>query len=175
MKSLYLLSLLFSFSIFARSQQKDFPKTWAGRWKGELLWYKAGAKEPAKVLMELSIRLTSTGIYSWQITYGAPADSADVRPYTLLAKDTTGVNWAIDENNGIVLDQFWIANKFCGVFTVGNATILNSYWLENGKLIAEFYSISAKPITTTGMGTEASPSVDSYKIAGYQRAILTRQ
>jgi len=47
--------------------------------------------------------------------------------------------------------------------------------MENGKLMAEFYSISGKPIATTGKGTEDSPLVDSYKVATYQRAALLRE
>jgi hypothetical protein len=176
MKLICLLIIMINYSILASSQQKEFPNSWVGRWKGELLWYKGVVKEPQKVAMELNIQPTgSMGQYSWQIIYGTPADTADVRPYTLIAKDTAKAQWVIDENNGIVLDQFWIANKFCGVFTVGTATILNNYWIENGKLMAEFYSISAKPIASTGKGTEESPSVDSYKIGSYQKATLTRQ
>ena len=80
----------------------------------------------------------------------------------------------IDENNGIVLDQYWIGNKFCGAFTVMGNTIVNNYWMENDKLMVEFYGIGAKPIATTGKGTEESPAVDSYKIGSYQKAILQR-
>ena len=91
-----------------------------------------------------------------------------------MQRDSAGIHWVIDEMNGIVLDQYWVANKFCGAFTVQNSTIINNYWIENGKLIVEFYSLSAKPVTTTGHGTEESPSVDSYKIGSYQKAILSK-
>jgi hypothetical protein len=165
---------LITCSIVCRSQGPSFPQDWIGNWKGELHWYKGTAKEPRKIDMELRIRpADSSHTYSWQIVYGS--ESQDNRPYTLIAKDTAKGHWVIDEHNGIMLDQFFVANKFCGAFTIGNNTIVNNYWLENGKLLVEFYSISAKPIATTGKGTEESPVVDSYKVATYQRAVLIKE
>jgi len=38
----------------------------------------------------------------------------------------------------------------------------------------EFFSIGAKPIATTGHGTEESPAVDSYRVGSYQKAVLRR-
>ena len=154
--------------------QSSFPKSWEGNWKGELQWFKTGAASPQKINMELRIHPAASGSnYTWQIIYGTATE--DNRPYTLIAKDSSGIHWAIDENNGIVLDQYWIAGKFCGAFTVMNNTIVNNYWVENDKLMIEFYSLSAKPIATSGKGTDESPSVDSYKIGSYQKAILMRQ
>ena len=95
-------------------------------------------------------------------------------PINLFQKIASGIHWAIDENNGIVLDQYWVANKFSGAFTVQNNTIINSYWMEKNKLVVEFYNISAKPVATTGKGTEDSPKVDSYKMGSYQKAVLKR-
>ncbi|HEY6505482.1 MAG TPA: hypothetical protein VIZ28_16020 [Chitinophagaceae bacterium] len=159
---------------YSSCQSQAFPQSWFGNWKGELQWYKGAAKEPRKVNMELRIHPTdSAGKYSWQIIYGN--ESKDNRPYLLIAKDTAKGHWAIDENNGIILDQFWVAGKFCGAFTVNSSTIVNNYWMESGRLVVEFYGLSGKPIATTGKGTEESPLVDSYKVSTYQIAVLTRQ
>ena len=123
--------------------------------------------------MELRIHpADSAGTWNWQIIYGSEAE--DNRPYKLVRKDTAGIHWVIDENNGIILDQYWVADKFSGAFTVLNSTIVNSYWMENNKLMVEFYHVSAKPIATTGKGTDESPHVDSYRVGGYQKAVLTR-
>jgi len=164
----------------AFAQKNEFPQSWVGDWKGELHWYKGATGEPRKVKMEIRIHPAgNAGKYSWQIVYGSMdssgKDTVDIRPYLLTAKDEAKGHWLIDENNGIVLDQFWVAGKFCGAFTVGNSTIVNSYWIENGKLLVEFFSLSAKPIATTGKGTSDSPSVDSYKMATYQKAVLVKQ
>jgi hypothetical protein len=166
-----MLSLSF---LIANAQSSSFPLAWTGNWKGELQWFKTGAAQPQKVNMELRIHpADSTNKYTWQIIYGSATE--DNRPYTLIAKDTSGIHWIINENNGIVLDQFWVGEKFCGAFTVMNNTIVNNYRMENDKLLIEFYSIGAKPIATTGNGTDESPQVDSYKIGSYQKAVLTRQ
>lgn len=160
-------------SLSGLSQTGTFPQNWIGNWKGELKWFKTGVKEPQTVVMELRIQpADSLNKYTWHLIYGSPTE--DSRPYTLIAKDTAKGHWIIDENNGIVLDQFWVANKFCGAFTVQNSTIVNNYWIEDNKLMIEFYTLAAKPLITTGLGTEESPKVDSYRVGGYQKAILSR-
>lgn len=172
MRPSFLLLLLMIISLLTFSQS-IFPESWTGNWKGELLWFKTGIKDPQKVNMELRIqRGNSAGNYTWHIIYGSPSE--DSRPYVLKPKDAAKGHWVIDELNGIVLDQFWVGNKFCGAFTVQNSTIINNYWLENGKLMIEFYTLAAKPLITTGLGTEESPKVDSYRVGGYQKAILSR-
>ena len=161
-------------SVSVAAQSKSFPKEWEGNWKGELQWYRTGKEEPQKINMELKIHpANSINTWTWQIIYGS--ESEDNRPYNLVKKDTSGIHWVIDEKDGIILDQYWVGNKFCGAFTVQNSTIINSYWMEKNKLIVEFYNVSAKPVATTGKGTEDSPKVDSYKVGSYQKAILTRQ
>lgn len=168
-----ILAVLLFISVNGVAQSQKFPESWLGNWKGELNWYKAGKAEPQKVNMELRIQPTdSTHQFTWQIIYGAATE--DNRPYKLIAKDTAKGHWVIDENNGIVLDQFWIADKFCGAFTVQNTTIVNNYRVENGNLVVEFYSYSAKPLATTGKGNEEIPFVDSYRMNSYQKAVLQR-
>jgi hypothetical protein len=100
-------------SMVVNSQSNSFPGSWAGNWKGELNWYKTGTAEPKKVNMELRIRAIHTpgsaDTWTWQIIYGS--ETEDNRPYKLVQKDTTGIHWVIDEDNGIVLDQYWVGNK----------------------------------------------------------------
>ena len=160
-------------SCSSMGQTNSFPKSWEGSWKGELLWYKTGKPDPQKVNMELRIHpADSLNTWTWQIIYGS--ETEDNRPYKLILKDSAGIHWVIEENNGIVLDQYWVADKFSGAFTVQNSTIMNSYWMEKDKLFIEFYHVSAKPVATTGKGTEDSPKVDSYRVGAYQKAVLTR-
>ena len=174
MKSLLIAFSLILISWNSFAQLAGFPRNWEGDWKGELTWYQTGKSVPQKMNMELRIHPTdSSNTWTWQIIYGS--EKEDTRPYTLKGNDSTGVHWLIDENNGIVLDQFFVGNKFCGAFTVMNATIVNNYWMEDGKMMIEFFSISAKPLTTTGKGTAENPKVDSYKIGSYQHAVLTRK
>lgn len=170
----WILVLLTSlFSLAAASQSNSFPQSWEGNWKGELSWYKTGKNDPQQVKMELRIHpADSSTTWTWQIIYGT--ETEDNRPYQLIAKDSTKTHWLIDERNGIVLDQFWVGNKFCGAFTVMGNTIINNYWLENDNLMVEFFNIGKQPIATTGKGTEESPAVDSYAVRSYQKAVLQR-
>lgn len=169
-----LLILLFLAPFFSKAQSSVFPKDWTGNWKGELQWFKTGNPVPQKVQMELRIQpADSTNKYTWNLIYGAITE--DNRPYFLLPKDSSGIHWVIDENNGIILDEYWIGNKLCGMFTVMNATIISKYWLEGEELIMEMLTIGAKPLVTTGKGNEDSPLVDSYRVNGYQFARLRRQ
>lgn len=170
---LLLLLTLCSARNAAAQSSASFPKSWEGDWKGELRWYKTGSTEPQTVNMELRIHPgDSINTWSWQIIYGSASE--DNRPYRLIMKDSAGIHWVIDELNGIVLDQYWVGSKFSGSFTVMKSTIVNSYWMEGDQLFIEFLSLGAKPLTTTGYGTEESPSVDSYRVTGYQKAILKR-
>jgi len=124
--------------------------------------------------MQLIISLAdSAGQYTWQIIYGE--DNKDYRPYILRPVNTAKGHWQIDELNGIVLDQYWLGNRFSSAFTVKNSTIIDSYWIENSKMMVEFFSISAKPINKTGGSTEDIPPVDSYSIKSYQRAVLKKK
>ncbi|HEX2845375.1 MAG TPA: hypothetical protein VHN59_02415 [Chitinophagaceae bacterium] len=170
MKYLFLFGCLFIFSP-ALKAQPGFPYTWEGNWKGEMHWHTETGKEPKKVNMELRIHRQDTA-WGWQMIYGSPSE--DNRPYTLFARDTAKGHWAINEHNGIVLDQFFLAGRLSGAFTVGNTTILNTYQVQGDSMVVEFNSLQAKPLSISGKGTKDSPAVESYKIKGYQRAVLYR-
>ncbi|MFT3825847.1 MAG: hypothetical protein QM731_18150 [Chitinophagaceae bacterium] len=162
------------FSTIATAQS-SFPADFVGHWKGTLNWYPSGAKEPKQITMELHVQPSkdTAGQYTWNLVYGKPSE--DNRPYILKPVDTAKGHWVIDEVNGIKLDQYWIGNAFSGAFRVENSTIVNTYWLENGRLKVQFISYLSKPVATTGKGTEESPFVDSYGVRSYQLAELTKQ
>ena len=152
--------------------RSSFPKSFIGNWKGTLSWTQPGKLDAQIVNMELRIQPSkdSIGCYTWNLIYGS--SSQDNRPYLLKPVDTAKGHWVIDELNNIVLDQYWIASRFTGAFTVQNSTIVNSYWIEEGMLHIEFISYNNKPVATTGKGDKESPSVESYGIRSYQKAVL---
>ena len=115
----------------------------------------------------------SVNTYTWQIIYGAKGE--DNRPYILRPLDTAKGHWQIDERNGIRLDQYFIGNRLSCAFTVQSTTIVNTYWREGDQLVAEFLSLSAKPVSTSGKDTEESPRVDSYQTKGFQKAVLKKK
>ena len=144
-----------------------------GHWEGTLHWYKAGSSQLEKVKMQLIIKpADSANTYTWQIIYGVKGE--DNRPYILKPVDTAKGHWQIDERNGIIIDQYFVGNRFTSAFTVQTTTIVDSYWREGNNLIAEFHSLSAKSVSTTGNGTDESPKVESFGVKSYQRAVLKR-
>ena len=171
MKYLLFAAVLMAAPMISFSQSV-FPDQWQGNWGGELLWYSEAGREPKKVMMELRIQRRDTG-WTWQLIYGSPNE--DNRPYRLFAVDTGKSHWAIDEQNGIVLDQFFLAGRLSGAFTVGNSTIFNSYEMRGDSMIVEFNSLQAKALNSSGKGTEDSPRVESYRVKGFQRAVLRRK
>ena len=173
MKAKILLWLLQVLVLQVTAQNKNSVADFTGKWKGSLEWSRPG-KAPQLFSMQLNIAPTGVANkYLWQINYG---DSGkDIRSYSLQPVDASTGHWAIDEHNGIVLDNYLISNCLTGSFTVTGNTITNSYCLENGKLKVVFISMKMADKTTSGKGTDDSPSVDSYRVTGMQQGWLEKQ
>lgn len=172
MKSFF-LSCCFFLCLLQVAAQETFPKSFVGNWSGTLDWYVAGKKDPKKVAMRLLIHPTDTAnVYTWRLQYGEAGE--DNRPYLLKPVDTLNGHWRVDERNGILLDHYWLGNRLSVAFTVMSSTIFNTYRLEGDSLLVEFHSLTAKPVTTSGLGTVESPHVASYGAKFYQRAVLKR-
>ena len=168
------MGLLFLSPFNTYSQNLSFPSSWEGRWEGVLYWYKTGSTHPQQVPMQLRIVPTDSLAWHWQLIYGDK--QSDSRPYLLLPQDTSGIHWAIDERNGIVLDQYYNGHRLSGAFTVMQSTLLNSYVLMGDSLLVEFHSFSKDPVRESNTGADSSRvDVKSYRISGYQRAILRRK
>ena len=164
--------LMISLPTYAQDKTSGFPFSFVGKWKGTMQWIVAG-KATQTFAMQLRILPTdSAGIFTWQIIYGDKEQ--DNRPYFLKPIDTAKGHWVIDENNGIILDNYVFGNCFKGAFTVSGNTIADNYCLENGQLKVEFTSIKLADKNTTGKGTADAPYVDSYRMASYQVGLLNR-
>lgn len=174
MKINLFIAVFFFVTSAATAQQHtlQFPDTFLGSWKGKLQWTVPG-KSSQEFTMQLSILpLDSMGLYRWEIRYGD--SSKDIRAYTLQPVDAAKGHWVIDEQNGIVLDNYAIGNCLQGSFTVMGSTIINNYCIQNGQLKVEFFTIRLADKKTSGKGTEDSPLVDSYRMAGYQYGLLEK-
>lgn len=164
--------LIISIPTSAQDKTSVFPFSFVGKWKGTIQWIVAG-KPTQTFTMQLRVLPTdSAGIFTWQIIYGDKEQ--DNRPYLLKPIDTTTGHWVIDENNGIVLDNYVFENCLKGAFTVSGNTIADNYCLENGQLKVEFTTIKLADKKITGTGTADAPYVNSYRIASYQVGILSR-
>lgn len=155
-----------------RQEGIRFPQSFAGNWKGVLIWTVAG-KMPQTFTMRLNIQPADSGRYTWQIIYGD--DLKDNRPYLLTPVDAAKGHWVIDERNSIILDSYWIGGRFTGAFSVQGNTIVDQYWIENDGLHVEFISYAAKAVSTTGGTSTEIPTVDSYRVKSVQRGVLQRE
>ena len=142
--ALFLFVLIFPMG-FVNAQ--SFPTTFLGHWKGSLEIY-SGAKKTMTISVGLDVTKTDTsGRYNWVITYGD--SNQDIRPYKLVAIDSTKGHWAIDEQNGIIIDMYATGNKVSTLFVVMGSSIMISYWIEKGEMFMELYSFPEKPGITT--------------------------
>jgi hypothetical protein len=168
------LFLMFFIPVSSMAQDKSpvhsFPKDFIGNWKGSLAWHPAG-KELQNVNMQLIIQPEPMpSRYSWQLIYG---DSVkDNRPYHLKPVDSAAGHWIVDENNGIILDGYWIGNRFISTFSVQGSTITAIYWIEEKSLLLEMISTKSEATRESGKGTAEVPLASSFPVRSYQKAIL---
>jgi hypothetical protein len=153
--------------------KNQFPQCFIGHWKGQLQWMMP-RRNPQLFTMQLIIQPTANaGEYTWQIIYGDSA-TTDNRPYLLKPIDSAAGHWVVDEQNGIVLDSYVFGQTMLGAFTVQANTITDKYRVQGDSMLVEFTSIRLQQKNSTGKGTDASPTVDSYRIASFQSGVLQK-
>lgn len=155
------------FPVILSAQQ--FPDSYVGYWKGDLDIYK-GDSVALTIEFGLDVFPADSGRYDWIISYYPTNDSGTVdrRSYTLVPIDTAKGHWAIDENNGIVIDMYATGNKVTSLFSVEGSMIQISYWLEGDEMVMELFTYPEKEDKVSGKGTEESPEVKVWKFTGYQ-------
>jgi hypothetical protein len=161
MRRLIVLLLVLTGTLHAQT----FPDSYIGYWRGDLQIYK-GSKVLQTVKFGLEVFPADSGRYDWIITYGDSGQ--DRRSYVLVPIDIAKGHWAIDEDNGIVIDMYVTGNKVTSLFSVMGNMIQISYWREGDELVMELFSYPEKEESKTGKGTEESPDVKVWKFSGYQ-------
>lgn len=148
-----------------------FPGDWVGEWAGMLqIDVPQGRKQ--RVPMELHIApLDSAGAYTWVIVYGTDKDE---RSYTLLPKDPAKGLYEINENNGIVLNNYLIGNELLCRFSVMGNLLLSSYERPHEGIVFNIISGKSEPQAKTG-GVGDVPVVDNYWLTVRQRALLEKK
>ncbi len=170
----YLIFTLLLFGLSFVYAQNEFPDQWLGTWKGELSWYTPGAKTPQKVAMEIRISPVRDSVdqFHWEMVYAGNYDA--VRAYVLQSVDKSKGKWMIDEKNGILLEQFLYGDHLTGVFSIEGSTIVNSYRVEQDIMIVEFTSFRLGSGMSSGGQSEDIPTVESYTVNSFQRAVLKK-
>lgn len=173
---LFFLSILFSSGAWA---QANFPEDYLGKWAGELEIYSAkGLKQ--KVPMQLHILPVNDTTYTYALIYGEDLE-AGKRDYLLRPGKEGAHHWVIDEQDGILLDNFYLGGVLHGPFAV-MGTLLNSTLQMRGEELyytitsgpAEVYHTSGAVSTNPKTGEEETIEVEAYAVKGFQQAVLRK-
>ena len=182
MKNIALIGVLLMASIlqvnvlFAQADTLSFPTAWEGEWSGDLV-ISNGQGELQRIPMILRILPTDSNRHTFTIVYGE--DTAEnTRPYYLQTVDASVGHYEVDEDNGIILDDFQIAGKLYSRFEVMGNLLLTTLEKQDEHLIYEIISGPLEPIRTTGdieVEGEQIPPVGGYRITVQQRAVLSKK
>lgn len=154
-----------------------FPQAWEGEWHGDLV-ISTGSGEAQRIPMILRLLpVSGEDRHTFTIVYGEDTPE-NTRPYYLQTVDTSIGHYEVDEDNGIVLDDFLINGKLYSRFEVMGNLLLTTLEERDGQLIYEIISGPLEPIRNTGdqvIDGEEIPPVNGYRIRVQQRAILDRK
>lgn len=169
----YLLACL---GLHGQTNDQTFPEGWIGDWTGDLV-ISTTAGEVQRIPMGLSIQPITDSTYTYSILYGENTPE-NQRPYLLKTLNASQGLYQVDENNGIVLDEYFIGGKLYSRFEVMGTLLLSTVEKQDSILLYEIIAGSATPSTTTGdtiIAGDTIPPVNSYGIRIQQRARLYRK
>lgn len=169
MKHLIILLNLFCSCLVLGQTKISTPSDFTGIYAGKLII--ANANGSQEIDMEFHLLPTDTiGKYQYTIIYNKQA-----RNYSLIEKDKEKGLYAIDENNGIVLEAYFTNNTLYSIFEVqGNLITTTEHFQEAFMDFEIMFSNTTKKVKS-GNGTEESPEVTSYPVLGVQKARLYKQ
>lgn len=153
-----------------------FPESWTGVWSGPVQ-----AHGPQGLLEQFSMQLAITPTdspdrFDWRMVLAHPSGSQE-QPFTLLAVDRAAGRFAIDENNGVVVDASWIDQALYSHFDVAGSRVQIRYLRRIlpgvDELIVEMTNARVEDAHPTG-GNHGAPEVLTLPIRTVQRAILHR-
>ena len=166
-----LLALLLCFS--AKAQDKVFPEDYFGIYKGDLEITNAKGKQ--SIGMEFHLMASdSVDTYIYKIVYIMDGKRND-RNYTLKAINKNKGAFAIDENNGILLNAKYIDNTLYSVFEVQKNLLITTERFYADKMIFEIVFSGKNLEEKSGGETEEIPEVTSYPVTVTQKATLIKQ
>lgn len=166
----------------ARDTLPHFPADFTGVWVGELKVYTIEGFRQS-VPMELQILPVDDSTYTYTIIYGEDRE-AGKRPYLLRAGKDGPHHWVVDEDNGILLDNFYVGGILNGPFSI-MGTSLFAHLERRGEHL--YYAITSGPedVYRSSKATEEAAAevdtdepeirVETFKISNQQSALLRRQ
>ena len=151
-----------------------FPDAWVGRWAGDLHLFDAGGVRRSLTMELEGTRNADPARFGWTIVYHG-SEGRQERRYHLLVRDAARGEFAIDENNGIVLDARMLGGTLYSWFDVGGTRLLARERLvgagtPQAAIDYEIVTASEAAVERTGAGG----AVTCYPPRTLQRARLRR-
>jgi hypothetical protein len=168
-----LLGILF-FGCATLSAQ-TLPKAWEGKWRGTVDIWSYGSKVDS-----FPMTLTITRLHaSWDfvIDYQRNPARPDVREYRLVTIDSGKNQFAIDEQNSILLDTYLVDNCLMNVFAGMGSSLQTRMCLEGEVLSYEITSNFDAPERISGgevIGKDTIPEIKSYEVYSKMKAKLRK-
>jgi len=165
-----------SLQLAAQKDTLTFPETWQGVWEGELV-ISTVKGEAQRIPMLLKILPLDDGRHTYTIVYGEETED-NTRPYYLQAVEGEPGHFQVDEDNGIILDEYFINGKLYSRFEVMGSLLLSTVEESGDQLIYEIIAGSMEAVSTTGdtvIDEEEIPPVQSFAVNVQQRAVLSRK
>jgi hypothetical protein len=174
---LLMLLLFCSFALTAQTETPPaFPQDFVGNWSGTLEIYRPEGVAQS-VPMELRIQPMADTAYTYTIIYGEDK-VAGARNYIIVPGPDGAHHWVCDEKNTVLLDGYYLGNIYQSVFTVQGTYLMSSVEYRDDHLVYTIQSGKAEAVRKTGGKEhegEGISVVESFKVSGFQRAVLRKE
>lgn len=174
----YLIFLLFFPLSLASQKIADFPRDFLGIWTGDLAIFTPQGQVQS-VPMQLHILPVNDSTYTYTIIYGEDVEKGK-RDYLLRQGKEGPHHWIVDEQDGILLDNFYIGGVLHGPFSVNGTLLYSSLSLEGENLAYTISSGRASAYRNSRAsagqeGTEETYEVAAFEVRNFQKASLKRK
>lgn len=169
---LSVFGLCLSLTLTAAAARADILPQFQGSWFGPCTLTQVDGSV-LEVTLHLAIAPLSATEVSWTLTYQGETLGTLVKSYSMRAVDLAAHHYVLDENNGILIDEYLFGNRLISSFDVGNDTRLaSSTEVDGDQLYFENVAYGARVENRTrGGGT----SVLSFAAQSIEACNLSRQ
>lgn len=134
---LFLFLLLGSQTLSAQKEIiNEFPKSYLGKWKGSLEIMDVKGQLINEVEMQFSLIPLEEYKWTWLMEYPKHEPKIE-KNYLLIQDNNYSHNFFIDENNGIILNQFWTGNRLTGSYHLDGKIYETTLYIKGETLYFE--------------------------------------
>lgn len=155
-KSLLFLSILLSVNSFGQ-----FPKDWLGHYGGTM--YLSSGNNPTdslEVTLDI-LEIKKDSVWTYSMHYYSNKYGSIEKNYHIV-KSSDGLNYQMDELNGIKIDMSYMNNCFYEFFEVDNMLYSTTMRHINGGILFEIFGASIVPSNETDSNPDENNTV--YKV-----------